>query len=57
MWSRFDREAMTSEGVYPIIWDEPEEDLKAEYTFYFHNVKQFISEAASANCALIAMLT
>lgn len=56
LWSRFDPEAMQSQGVYPIIWDEPEEDLKDEYTQYFRDAKQFIADAAAAGQGLIVTL-
>jgi hypothetical protein len=57
LWARFDADTMTAEGVYPVIWDEPEEDLKEEYLFYFHNVKQLVTNAAAGGHGLMVMLT
>lgn len=56
LWSRFDANAMTSQGIYPEIWDEPEDELKEEYTMYFQEVKQLISDAASQGHGLLIML-
>ena len=56
LWSRFDAAAMTSQGVYPGIWDEPEADLKDEYTMYFRDIKQLIADAASQSDGLVIML-
>jgi len=53
LWNRFDSELMTSEGIYPEIWDEPEEDLKQEYLMYFHELKRLIAEAATAGNAVL----
>src|SRR5262249_46291265 len=47
LWSRYDAEAMEASSIYPMIWDEDEDDLKDEYTMYFEQVKQRISNAAS----------
>jgi hypothetical protein len=51
LWSRFDPAAMTD--VYPMVWDEPEADLRYEYLMYFHDLKRFVSEAASHKMALV----
>ena len=56
LWSRFDADAMTSQGIYPEIWDEPEDELKDEYTMYFREVKQLIADAASHGHGLVIML-
>ena len=56
LWSRFDADAMTSEGIYPEIWDEPEADLKDEYTMYFRGIKQLIADAASQGHGLLLMM-
>lgn len=56
LWSRFDAHAMTSAGIYPEIWDEPEADLKEEYTLYFHDLKQLISDAAARGYGLLILL-
>ena len=56
LWSRYDSDAMTTEGVYPDIWDEPEEDLKEEYLFYFTDLKNLVSRAAGAGQGLVVFL-
>jgi hypothetical protein len=57
LWSRFDRAAMTAAGIYPMIWDESEADLKQEYTDYLREVKKFIEGVASQGQGLVVMLT
>jgi uncharacterized protein DUF1877 len=57
LWSRFDADAMTEEGVYPGIWDEPESDLREEYLHYFHEVKKLVQKANADNLGLLLMLT
>jgi hypothetical protein len=57
LWSSFDADAMTEQGVYPVIWDEPEEDLKEEYLFYFHDLKKLVAAAASRGESVLVFLT
>ena len=57
LWSRFDPDAMTEQGVYPVIWDEPEEDLRDEYLMYFNSLKELVARAAAGNEALVVYLT
>jgi hypothetical protein len=57
LWSRFDAEAMTEQGVYPSIWDESEEDLKDEYLSYFNNLKELVATAGSRGQGLVIYLT
>jgi hypothetical protein len=57
LWSRFDPEQMSTEGVYPDCWDEPEVDLREEYVFYFHEMKKVVNNARAAGNALLVMLT
>jgi len=57
LWSRYDAMAMTSEGIYPTIWDEPEDDLKGEYTMYFDQAKQRIANAVSCGNGLLVSLS
>src|SRR6266481_2353944 len=45
LWDRFDADKLAAEGVYPNIWDEPEQDLKQEYLTYFRQLKQFVEQA------------
>jgi hypothetical protein len=56
LWSRFDADAMTAQGIYPGIWNEPECDLKDEYTTYFRQVKQLIADAAARGHGLLITL-
>jgi hypothetical protein len=57
LWSRFNAEEMMGEGVYPTIWDEPEDDLRDEYTMYFNQLKQFVAEAAARGDGLVVTLS
>ena len=56
LWSRFDAEAMSEQGVYPDIWDEPEEDLRDEYLSYFNDLKKLVATAASRRESLLIFL-
>jgi hypothetical protein len=56
LWSRFDAEKLTEEQIYPLIWDEPAEDLREEYLMYFHDLKTFVSQSAAEGMALILRL-
>ena len=53
LWSRFDPAKMEAEGIYPGIWDEPEEDLREEYLMYFGWLKNFVGQAHQDGKALI----
>jgi hypothetical protein len=53
IWGRFDPDKMTTDGVYPNIWDEPEQELREEYLMYFHQLKQLIQLAAQKGDALL----
>jgi Domain of unknown function (DUF1877) len=57
LWSRFDPEQMSDEGVYPDCWDEPESDLRDEYLTYFHEMKRVIAKANADGHGLLVMLT
>jgi Domain of unknown function (DUF1877) len=57
LWSRFDPEQMSAEGVYPDCWDEPEQDLREEYLSYFHEMKKIVSLANTRGDALLVLLT
>lgn len=52
LWSRFDAAEMEAEQIYPLIWDEPEENLREEYLMYFHNLKHLVHEASANGLAL-----
>lgn len=57
LWSRFDRATMTAQDVYPTIWHEPEENLRAEYLSYFQELKDVLEAASRAEMALLVVLT
>jgi hypothetical protein len=54
LWSRFNPEEMTEQGVYPEIWDEDEEDLRDEYLTYFQELKKFLAAAAKDRQSILA---
>ena len=55
-WSHFDPKRMTELGIYQEIWDEPEADLREEYTFYFESLKELISGAATKSHGLLVYM-
>ncbi|MBX3411755.1 MAG: YfbM family protein [Pirellulales bacterium] len=57
LWARFDPEAMNQAGIYPMIWDEGEGDLREEYTMYFHELKKLVADAAEKNKGLVSHLS
>ena len=56
LWSHFNPEAMTEQGVYPPIWDEQESDLRQEYLYYFHELKALIARAATQGDSLAIII-
>jgi hypothetical protein len=56
LWSRFDPQTMEQLGVYPGIWDEPEDDLKSEYVMYFQEMKKIVAVAAKAGQGLVVSI-
>ena len=57
LWSRFDAEQMSADSVYPFIWEEPESELREEYTHYFHELKKLVRKADAEKIGLLLMLT
>jgi hypothetical protein len=57
LWSRFDPARMETEGVYPVIWDEPEDELRDEYLGYFRKLQAFVSQARRDGKALIVRIS
>jgi hypothetical protein len=57
LWSRFDPDRMTTEGIYPVIWDEPESDLRDEYLTYFRELRGLIERASTGGMGLMVVLT
>lgn len=56
LWSRYDADQMTEQGIYPVIWDEDEEELKEEYLSYFHQLKQVVAAAVESGQGLLVEL-
>lgn len=56
LWNRFDADAMESEGVYPGVWDEDEEELREEYTTYFGELKGLIGRAHAGGMGVLVAL-
>lgn len=56
LWSRYDAAAMESKEVYPMIWDEPEDDLREEYEAYFHELKRVVRIAAEQDMGLLVLI-
>jgi hypothetical protein len=56
LWSRFDADDMNVQEIYPMIWDEPEDDLRDEYLMYFRELKAFVAQAANDGLALVLRL-
>jgi Domain of unknown function (DUF1877) len=57
LWSRFDAQAMDYEGIYPGIWDEPEAELREEYTMYFDTLENLLEMAVSKNQGILVALS
>ena len=56
LWSRFDADEMEQRGIYPGIWDEPEEDLKEEYLTYYEELKKVVTAATNNGEGLIVTI-
>lgn len=56
LWQRFDPAKMFEQQIYPEIWDEPEEELKDEYGWYFNDLKNFVRSAASDDNFILVVL-
>jgi hypothetical protein len=56
LWGRFDPARFTAEGIYPFIWDEPEDQLRDEYLGYFHRLKGFVSRVAARGGELLVVV-
>jgi len=54
--ARFDPAAMKDADVYPMIWEDPLDDLKREYSGYLELLKDHVRRAASSNQALLITL-
>jgi hypothetical protein len=55
VWSRFDPERMTEHGIYPVIWDEPEAELRQEYLGYLAELHKVV-ETASKNAGGLVLI-
>lgn len=56
LWGRFDAARFTAEGIYPFIWDEPEDQLRDEYLDCFHRLKTMVSRTASQGGELLVVV-
>lgn len=56
LWSHFDADKMSNQGVYPEIWDEPEDELRSEYTDYLQGMQEFVAATASNGHGLLVWL-
>jgi Domain of unknown function (DUF1877) len=56
LWARFDPDRMTAEEIYPLIWDEPPDDLRDEYLMYFRQLKAFVAEAERQGHSVVVTL-
>ena len=56
LWSRYDPAAMEASEVYPMIWDETEDDLREEYQSYFHDLKRVVGIAARQDMGLLVLI-
>lgn len=54
--ARFDLSKLDEAGVYPQIWDEPLDELSAEYFDYFSELKGLVKRAAKSGSALLVVL-
>jgi hypothetical protein len=57
LWRRFDADRMTEEGIYPLIWDEGETELREEYLGYYHALQEVVATASMANNGLVLVLS
>jgi hypothetical protein len=57
LWRRFDAQTMTNEAIYPLIWDEPEDELRQEYLSYFGGLRQLVADASGSGKNLLVLLT
>jgi hypothetical protein len=56
LWQRFVPAKLFEEKIYPEIWDEPEEELKDEYGWYFNDLKSFVQGASSAGNSIVIVI-
>ena len=56
-WSRFDASKMEELEIYPIIWDEEEEELQEEYLMYLNDLKQVVELAAESDRGLVVSIS
>jgi hypothetical protein len=54
--ARFDPAAMKAADIYPMIWEDPPDDLKREYSGYLELLKDHVRRAASSNQTLLITL-
>jgi hypothetical protein len=47
-WAAFDAKVFKADDVYPGIWDEPPDELREEYVFYLHKLRNLVERVAAA---------
>jgi hypothetical protein len=47
---------MEAKEVYPMIWDEPEDELREEHEAYFHELKRVVRIAAQQDMGLLVQI-
>lgn len=53
---RLDPAKLEEEDVYPNVWDEPLEDLRAEYADAFSGLQAFVGRAAAAEQGILVAI-
>lgn len=56
LWQRFDPAKMFEEKIYPEIWDEPEQELKEEYGWYFNDLRGFVRSASGSDDSILVVI-
>jgi hypothetical protein len=57
LWAKFNAQAMDDEGIYPTIWDEPEAELREEYTMYFDALEGLLESAVEGKKGILVTLS
>jgi len=55
LWEGFDAGRFKAEKIYPGIWDEPEDQLREEYLWYFRALQAFVRKAARQGAELLVV--
>lgn len=55
-WAGYDEQQFEDDGIYPGVWDEPEDELREEYVGYLHGLRKFIHRVAKDNGEFMVVL-